>query len=221
MARRPAPPAPLDLELDDLPPEARWREWMGRVEAAIFAAPAPVPRSVLAGLVGRACNLDLLIADIRQELRGRPYDLVAVAGGWQHRTRPRFADVLRHARVLPDPRPELSAGDSAVLLAIAYYQPVTRAELGAILGKTIDRAILTRLRDEQLVAPGPRSPQPGAPHTYVTTGEFLSRYGLDSLQDLPELEKLRDAGLLSKADVLARVGVPRPEADEASKADRV
>jgi segregation and condensation protein B len=71
------------------------------------------------------------------------------------------------------------------------------------------------------VAPGPRSPQPGAPHTYVTTGEFLSRYGLDSLQDLPELEKLRDAGLLSKADVLARVGVPRPEADEASKADRV
>jgi len=52
----------------------------------------PVPREVLAKEVGRDCNLDRIIDAIRGELRGRPYDLVAVAGGWQHRTRKRFAD---------------------------------------------------------------------------------------------------------------------------------
>ena len=77
----------FDPELDHLPPEARWREWMNRVEATIFAASEPVTRSVLARVVGASCNLDLLIDDIRAELAGRPYHLVAVAGGWKHLTR--------------------------------------------------------------------------------------------------------------------------------------
>jgi hypothetical protein len=72
----------LDRELDHLPPEARWREWMMRVEATIFAANEPVGREVLARIVGTSCSIDLLIDDIREELRGRPYDLVTVAGGF-------------------------------------------------------------------------------------------------------------------------------------------
>ena len=87
----------FDRELDHLPPEARWREWMHRVEATIFAASEPVTRSVLARVVGAGCNIDLLIDDIREELRGRPYDLVAVAGGWKHLTRPAYADAIRAA----------------------------------------------------------------------------------------------------------------------------
>jgi chromosome segregation and condensation protein ScpB len=68
-----------------------------RVEATIFAASEPVTRSVLARVVGRECNLDLLIDDIRAELAGRPYDLVAVAGGFRHLTRPAYADAIRSA----------------------------------------------------------------------------------------------------------------------------
>ena len=75
----------LDTELEHLPAELRWREWMGRVEAVIFAASTPVSREVLTKAVGKSCNIDLLIDDIREELRGRPYELVEVAGGWQHR----------------------------------------------------------------------------------------------------------------------------------------
>ncbi|MGY3613904.1 chromosome segregation and condensation protein ScpB [Bradyrhizobium sp. USDA 10063] len=52
---------------------------------------------MLARVVGRDCNLDLVIDDIREELRGRPYELVSVAGGWQHRTRKNFGDVIRAA----------------------------------------------------------------------------------------------------------------------------
>jgi len=65
----------------------RWREWMHRAEATIFAASEPVGRETLARIVGKSCSIDLLIDDIREELRGRPYDLVSVAGGWKHLTR--------------------------------------------------------------------------------------------------------------------------------------
>ena len=98
--RRAAPPAtanqePLDVELIDLPPAARWREWMLRVEAAVFASARPVPREALVRLVGEACRFDDLIADLIHELRGRPYDLTLVAGGYALRTKTRFAPAIR------------------------------------------------------------------------------------------------------------------------------
>ena len=87
----------FDRELEHLPPALRWREWMARVEAVIFAAPDPVSRETLLRVVGRDCNLDLIIDDIRAELADRPYELVRVAGGWQHRTRPSLAEAIRTA----------------------------------------------------------------------------------------------------------------------------
>jgi segregation and condensation protein B len=55
------------------------------------------------------------------------------------------------------------------------------------------------LRSAGLVATGPRSPQPGAPHTYVTAPAFLGLLGLPSLRDLPDLDRLEAAGLLGTA----------------------
>ena len=55
---------PLDTELAELPQALRWREWMARVEAVLFASSEPVGRDVLARVVGRDCALDLLIEDI-------------------------------------------------------------------------------------------------------------------------------------------------------------
>jgi segregation and condensation protein B len=188
-AREQATPL-FDNELSDLPQEARWREWMGRVEAAIFAASTPVPRDVLAGLVGRDCVLDDLIADIRDELRPRPYDIAIVAGGYQHRTRPRFADAIRHALGATETaeRPNLTALESLTVAAIAYLQPVTRERLTHVLGRDISRDVLALLKRRGLVGAGPRMAQPGAPLTYVTTPGFLAAFGLNTLQDLPELE---------------------------------
>jgi segregation and condensation protein B len=179
----------LDVELADLPPEARWREWMGRVEAAVFASAEPVPRDVLARLVGRHCVLDDLIADIRDELKGRPYELVSVAGGWQHRTRPKFAQAIRAAANIPERAkvPDLSQFEILALATIAYRQPVTRAALSEVLGRDVSRDILARLKRIGLIAGGPRAPFPGAPLTYVTTPRFLSTFGLATLHDLPEM----------------------------------
>ncbi|WP_026221493.1 SMC-Scp complex subunit ScpB [Ancylobacter sp. FA202] len=204
MARRAKTPVSFDAELARLPPELRWREWMGRVEAVIFASPTPVTREVLARVVGRDCNLDLIIDDIRAELRGRPYELAAVAGGWQHRTRKSFAEAIQLATGLGamDPKP-LSQSEALVLLCIGYFQPITRGELGQFFGKEISRDVIGHLRSLGFIAAGPRSPQPGAPHTYVTTREFLGHFGFDTLRDLPDMEALEDAGLLSKDRLLA------------------
>ncbi len=189
---------PFDRELADLPPDFRWREWMSRVEAVIFAAAAPVPREVLARVVGEECPLDAVIADIRAELRNRPYDLVPVAGGWHHRTRPQLAPVLRAARGVtggPTDIPALSATDGLLLATIAYHQPVTRRDLERLLGRAVDAEAVARLRAAGLVGPGPRSPRQGAPLTFVTTDAFLDAFGLESLADLPGLEDLRAMGL--------------------------
>ena len=70
---------------------------MGRVEAVIFASAEPVLRENLARVVGKACNLELIIDDIRDELRGRPYEIVSVAGGWSFRTKLGFGDAIRAA----------------------------------------------------------------------------------------------------------------------------
>ncbi len=204
----------FDRELDHLPPDARWREWMNRVEATIFAASEPVGRETLARIVGKGCSIDLLIDDIREELRGRPYDLVAVAGGWKHLTRPAYADAIRTAVGGSERAVDLTQSELLVLMCIAYFQPITRAELSSFFGKEISRDLIGNLRSFGFIASGPRAPQPGAPYTYVTTPAFLLEFGLDTLRDLPDREALEDAGLLSKEKLLAGDIMPGFAGDE-------
>lgn len=196
MARRPASATvpSLDTELADLPSELRWREWMGRIEAAIFASAEPVPREALARLVGKSCVLDDLIADIRGELKARPYDLVAIAGGWQHRTRPRFVEAIRAVSKLPDrSAPDLSKAEFEVLALIAWRQPIARERLSELAGRAVSRDTLAWLKQHELITTGPRLAQPGAPATYVTTVRFLEVFGLNSLAELPEMEIAHEA----------------------------
>ena len=189
----------LDRELADLPPDLRWREWMLRVEAVIFAAAEPVGRETLARVVGKDCSIELLIDDLRRELRDRPYEIVLVAGGWQHRTHSRFAVSIRASQAATrSAAPVLSDFEAMVLMAIAYFQPITRGDLSKIFGKEVSRDTIASLRNANFLASGPRSPTPGAPYTYVTTKHFLSAFGMETLRDLPDIEALEDAGLLTR-----------------------
>ena len=185
----------IDRELADLPPELRWREWMRRIEAVLFASPKPVPRADLARIVGQGAALDLLLDDLAAELADRPYEVVRVGEGWLLRTRPAYGAVIRAAADVGDREVGLSERDLAVLAAIAYHQPVTRDGLRDIFGYEISRDLIGRLAVRDLIAPGPRAPRRGAPYTYVTTPSFLATFGLTDLRDLPDAEQLRDAGL--------------------------
>ena len=196
----------FDRELEDLPAPMRWREWMLRIEAVIFASEEPVSRETLARVVGKDCSIDLLIDDLKEDLGDRPYEIVAVAGGWQHRTRTRYAGTIRaSAATTRSMMPSLSQFEAMVLMAIGYYQPITRSELSKIFGKDVSRDTIASLRGAGFITSGPRSPSPGAPYTYVTTRQFLAAFGLKTLRDLPDIEALEDAGLLSRQEMAADV----------------
>ena len=118
---------------------------------------------------------------------------------------------------------------SQQLLAVA---PRLRAKgAGAVIETLLDEdAVLPSARRGAMSDRGmrrrPRSPQPGAPHTYVTTPAFLTLWGLASLGDLPDLDRLEDAGLLGKAplpeELRGALGITGDDEDEdraASAAD--
>lgn len=138
-----------------------------RVEAVIYASAEPVSRETLAQVVGKDCSIDLLIDDLIEELRGRPYELVPVAGGWQHWIRPRFAETIRASSApTRGGTVALSEFEAMVLMAVAYFQPLTRGELSKILGKEISRDTIGASRGAGFISSGPRSPTPGAPYRY-------------------------------------------------------
>jgi segregation and condensation protein B len=177
----------FDRELADLSQELRWREWMGRIEAVLFASALPVGRDDLARVVGQGASVDVLIAEIQSELTGRPYELAQMAGGWMFRTKTQFADAIKAAAGLGDQALAFTETEMGVLCAVAYHQAIDRAGLKDIFGKDVSRDLLARLRLKDLIASGPRAPRAGAPHTFVTTETFLTTFDLQTLRDLPDL----------------------------------
>ncbi|QBF33346.1 SMC-Scp complex subunit ScpB [Thalassococcus sp. S3] len=188
----------LDRELEELPQDLRWREWMRRIEAVLFASASPVPREDLARIVGQGVSVELLIEDLVADLEGRSFEVVKVSGGWMMRTRPAYAPAIKAAADVGDQDLGLREYDVAVLAAIAYHQPIDRDGLKDIFGKEISRDLIGRLHAQDLIGTGPRSPRRGAPYTYVTTENFLVAFDLESLQDLPDREQLVDAGMVAR-----------------------
>lgn len=185
----------FDRELPDLPADLRWREWLRRVEAVLFASASPVSREDLARVVGQGASVDLLIEDLAVDLEGRPYEVAQVGSGWMLRTRPAYAPAIRAAADVGEQALNLSEFDLAVLAAIAFHQPISREGLKDIFGKEISRDLIGRLSDRDLIGTGPREPRRGAPYTFVTTDAFLAAFGIETLRDMVDPEQLQDAGL--------------------------
>src|SRR3546814_17506169 len=106
----------------------------------------------------------MLLAELEAELAPRPYQLLQVAGGYALRTRPEHRDAIRTA--FPDlEAPTLTKLEATVLMAIAYYQPVTRDQVGWILGHRVDGPHIHRHligRRRRLGLHPHRPPRPGA-----------------------------------------------------------
>ena len=189
------PETEFNRELPDLALDLRWREWMRRIEAVLFASASPVAREDLARVAGQGASVDLLIEDLQIDLVDRPYEVVRIGGGWILRTKPVYASAIRAAADVGEQALNLSEFDIAVLAAIAVQPPISREGLKDIFGKEISRDLIGRLAERDLIATGPREPRRGAPYTFVTTDSFLAAFGMESLRDLPDPEQLNDAGL--------------------------
>ena len=123
---------------------------------------------------------------------------------------------------IPADAKQLTKLEAGVLMAVAMFQPVTRGDISEMFGREISRDLIAALREERLIAAGPRSPKLGAPYAYVTTEKFLLEFGFESLRDLPDLEKLEDAGLLGAAsrEERGRAGLPLESATDEAPPDR-
>ena len=156
------------------------------VEALLFVASEPLETKRIAKLTGED---EKAIAMALQHLEERYSDggivLREVAGGYRFATSSQVRDVVE-AYLLP-PKSSLSAPALETLAIVAHMQPVTKSEIEAIRGVNSDSVVNT-LIDRNLIVEAGRKDVVGRPMQYKTTAVFLESFGLNSLDDLPQLE---------------------------------
>lgn len=167
------------------------------IEAALFAATAPLSRAEIAGVTGIA-DPDDVLAVLSDYYAARGINLVERGGRWHFQTAPDLAYLLR--RETEESR-RLSRAAIETLAIIAYHEPVSRAEIEAIRGVQISRGTIDVLMEAGWVRPAGRRDAPGRPLIYATTPGFLAHFGLASRKDLPGVDDLRAAGLLDPVDL--------------------
>jgi segregation and condensation protein B len=156
-------------------------------EAVIFAATQPVTPRVLANLLPEDTDVDAVMAALTTLYEGRGVTIVQVGGGWQFRTAPDLAPILRKVVELPRRLPRVAMETLAI---VAYHQPVTRSEIEEIRGAALSQSTLDLLLENGLVTPKGRRESPGRPTLWGTTPAFLAQFGLNDLRDLPRREEL-------------------------------
>jgi segregation and condensation protein B len=161
------------------------------LEAIIYAADEPATIDQLARALGDEklavqASLDELVASYAAEERG--IEIRAVAGGYKLYTKPQQHDVVR--RFIKSLRPPLRLSMPALetLAVIAYKQPVTSPEISEIRGVNTSGVISTLL-DKHLITTAGRKEVMGRPILYKTSKEFLMRFGLSDLEELPSLKE--------------------------------
>ena len=210
------------------PRESSVRKIRPALEALLFSSARPIrevelaevleatPEAVAAALAGLAEEADSPTRGVRLE---------SVAGGWRYVTRPEFDSLLRKFHEVTE-RSRLSLAALETLAIIAYRQPITLPEIQEIRGVN-SSSVLTTLLEKKLVTTAGRKPVVGTPFLYRTTREFLVRFGLNELDDLPKPEEL-DADLAATvaseetaAPAAAEMSAPpeEPEADDAEEKD--
>lgn len=182
----------------------------GRIaEAIIFASAEPVTERTLSERLPAHVDLPAVLDHLQRIYQGRGVNLVQLGTAWAFRTAPDLGFLLSHERVQ---QRKLSRAAMEVLAIIAYHQPVTRAELEDIRGVETSKGTLDVLMETGWIKLRGRRRTPGRPVTYGTTDAFLDHFGLPEIRDLPGLEELRGAGLLS-ARIPSGFSVPAPNVD--------
>jgi segregation and condensation protein B len=164
------------------------------VEALIFASPEPITPKLLFKLLAEEPKEDVAAAvdALRAEYDQRPgLQFVDVAGGYQIVTRPELHEWVRrlfHERSTQ----KLTVQGLETLAVIAYKQPITALEISEIRGVNTS-GVLSTLLERHLIKIVGRKNIVGRPFLYATTKEFLIRFGLNDLNDLPKIEDMAEA----------------------------
>jgi segregation and condensation protein B len=161
------------------------------VEALVYASPEPLTLKLLFKLLADEPKEDVLAAieALKQDYETRAgLHMTEVAGGFQITTRPELHEWVRrlfHERTTQ----KLSVAALETLSVIAYKQPITQAEIGEIRGVNTS-GVLSTLLERHLIKIVGRKNVIGRPFLYGTTREFLIRFGLKDVNDLPKIEDM-------------------------------
>jgi segregation and condensation protein B len=194
------------------------------VEALIFASPEPITPKTLFKLLADEPKEDVAAAieALKADYESRPgLQVVDVAGGFQIVTRPELHEWVRrlfHERSTQ----KLTVQGLETLAVIAYKQPITAAEISDIRGVSTS-GVLSTLLERHLIKIVGRKNVVGRPFLYATTKEFLIRFGLKDLSDLPRIEDMAEAlgfdppaGLIEQTPREDILPLEEPEPDESS-----
>jgi segregation and condensation protein B len=182
------------------------QEIQAALEAIIYAADEPATLDHIAHALGvekaeARAGLDLLVAAYQTDDRG--IEVRKVAGGWKFYTKPQHHDVVRKFIKSLQPPLRLTMPALETLAVIAYKQPVTVPEINEIRGVNVGGVIKTLL-EKRLITTAGRKEVIGRPILYRTSKQFMMRFGLSDLDELPslkEFEQLAQAALDSDAGI--------------------
>jgi segregation and condensation protein B len=194
VAEKIAEAAAPDAEEAELKPRLDQSQLQAIIEALVFASPEPLTPKMLFKLLSDEPKEDVTAAiqALKQDYLARGgLHVIEVAGGFQITTRPEFHEWVRrlfHERTTQ----KLSVQALETLAVIAYKQPITAAEIGEIRSVNTS-GVLTTLLERHLIKIVGRKNVIGRPFLYGTTKEFLIRFGLNDLSDLPKVEDMAQA----------------------------
>jgi segregation and condensation protein B len=202
------------------------------IEAVLFSSAKPVKERDLAELLDAtpaAVTGALELLRGRTDVEGRGIRVEKVAGGWRFVTRPEFDALLRRFHEVTE-RSRLSLAALETLAIIAYRQPITLPEVQEIRGVNC-ASVLKTLFEKKLVTTAGKKAVVGTPFLYRTTPDFLMRFGLNDLDELPRPEDL-DADLAATLEareiaaptagppgIRVEAGETEPEADAPPESD--
>ncbi|MBT1154282.1 SMC-Scp complex subunit ScpB [Aminobacter anthyllidis] len=178
-------------------------------EAIVFASAEPVSERQLVARLPEGVDVPAAMAELQRIYERRGVNLVKVADSWAFRTAGDLAFLMSRDTIQ---QKKLSRAALEVLSVIAYHQPVTRAEIEDIRGVETSKGTLDTLMETEWVRMRGRRKTPGRPVTYGTTDKFLDHFGLEEIRDLPGMEELKGAGLLSSR-MPPGFSVPLPPSD--------
>ena len=169
-------------------------EGVRRAEAVLFAAGEPLSAAQIAEILPHGVEAAEVLMTLRALYVNRGVNLVEVAGKWRFQTAADLSYLFVEERQV---QKKLSQAALETLAIIAYGQPVTRAEIEAVRGVAVSKAVLDNLMETGWIRIKGRRRTPGQPLTYGTTDKFLEHFGLESLDTLPGKADLEAEGLLS------------------------
>jgi segregation and condensation protein B len=169
-------------------------EGVRRAEAVLFAAGEPLSATQIAEILPHGVEAAEVLMTLRALYVNRGVNLVEVAGKWRFQTAQDLSYLFVEERQV---QKKLSQAALETLAIIAYGQPVTRAEIEAVRGVAVSKAVIDTLMETGWIKIKGRRKTPGQPLTYGTTDAFLEHFGLESLSTLPGKADLEAEGLLS------------------------